>query len=58
MAIEPFLTPAELASRWRVDESTITRGIRKGKIPAIKILSQYRIKEATIEKIEAMGGTQ
>ncbi len=46
-----FLTPAEYAAIVRKKPSTIWRGIRQGRIKAIKNNGRYLIRASTLEKI-------
>ena len=39
---EPLLTPAEVATMFRVDPKTVTRWARAGKITAIRTLGGHR----------------
>ena len=39
---EPLLTPAEVATMFRVDPKTVTRWARAGKISAIRTLGGHR----------------
>ena len=39
---EPLLTPAEVASRFRVDPKTVTRWAKAGKLSAIRTLGGHR----------------
>jgi excisionase family DNA binding protein len=39
---EPLLTPAEVASMFRVDPKTVTRWARAGKITSIRTLGGHR----------------
>ena len=39
---EPLLTPAEVASMFRVDPKTVTRWARAGKLTAIRTLGGHR----------------
>jgi len=39
---EPLLTPAEVASLFRVDPKTVTRWARSGKLSSIKTLGGHR----------------
>jgi excisionase family DNA binding protein len=54
---EEYLTPSQVAKRLRVDVTTVTRWIRNGALEAETVrqgrLTRYRIRKATIEKIEA-----
>lgn len=52
MAVEPFLTPAELAERWRVHKSTVSRFIQSGELSAMRVGRQLRIKISVIEHFE------
>lgn len=47
-----FLTVHEVARRWRVHKSTVTRQITAGELPALRIGATYRISRATLEAIE------
>jgi excisionase family DNA binding protein len=46
-----FLTVSESAALLRVDEATVTRAIRAGEFPAIKIRRRYVIPAAAIERL-------
>ena len=39
---EPLLTPAEVATRFRVDPKTVTRGATAGKLTSIRTLGGHR----------------
>ncbi|WP_159807398.1 BldC family transcriptional regulator [Cellulomonas citrea] len=39
---EPLLTPAEVASLFRVDPKTVTRWARAGKLSAVRTLGGHR----------------
>jgi len=52
---EAFLTPAELASRWRWHPESIRRWARLGKLPIIKISRRTLIPLSAIEAIERDG---
>jgi excisionase family DNA binding protein len=41
-AAEPLLTPAEVASLFRVDPKTVTRWAKAGKLGAIRTLGGHR----------------
>lgn len=42
LEVEPLLTPAEVASLFRVDPKTVTRWARSGKLSAIRTLGGHR----------------
>jgi excisionase family DNA binding protein len=46
-----FLTVSESAALLRVDEATVTRAIRAGEFPAVKIRRRYVIPAAAIERL-------
>ena len=49
---EPLLTPAEVASLFRVDPKTVTRWAKAGKISAIRTLGGHRrYREAEVRAI-------
>jgi acetyl-CoA synthetase len=48
--MEKFLTVKEAAAALKVENQTIKRWIREGKIDAVKIGRFYRISESAIEK--------
>jgi excisionase family DNA binding protein len=39
---EPLLTPAEVATRFRVDPKTVTRWAKSGKLTSIRTLGGHR----------------
>ncbi|RLG43796.1 MAG: DNA-binding protein [Thermoproteota archaeon] len=47
---EKLMTLKEVAEYLRLDEHTVYRMARKGKIPAFKIAGQWRFKKELIEK--------
>ena len=47
---EKLLTVKEIAEYLQLDEHTIYRMARKGKIPAFKVAGQWRFKKELIEK--------
>lgn len=49
---EVTLTPKELATRWKVSERTVRRGIEKKTLPHFKILGSIRIPLNFIEQYE------
>lgn len=40
--VEPLLTPAEVASMFRVDPKTVTRWAKSGKLTSIRTLGGHR----------------
>jgi len=50
-----FLTPAELARRWRWHPESIRRWARLGKLPVIKISRRTLIPLSAVERVEADG---
>jgi excisionase family DNA binding protein len=52
---EAFLTPAELARRWRWHPESIRRWTRLGKLPIVKIGRRTLIPLSAIEALEADG---
>ena len=47
---EQLLTVTDIAEYLQLDEHTIYRMARKGKIPAFKVAGQWRFKKELIEK--------
>ena len=47
---EKLMTVKEVAEYLRLDERTVYRMARKGKIPAYKVAGQWRFKKELIEK--------
>ena len=47
---ERLMTVKEVAEYLRLDEHTIYRMMRKGKIPAYKVAGRWRFKKNTIEE--------
>lgn len=43
MPEEDFLTPAEIAKKLRIAEESVTRLLRQGKLPGVKIAGFWRI---------------
>jgi len=52
---EIFLTPAELAQRWRWHPESIRRWTRLGRLPIVKVSRRILIPLAAVEAIEADG---
>jgi Helix-turn-helix domain len=52
---ETFLTPTELAHRWRWHPESIRRWTRLGKLPLVKISRRTLIPLSAIEAIERDG---
>jgi hypothetical protein len=50
-----FLTPGELATRWRWHPESVRRWTRLGKLPIVKISRRTLIPLAAVEAIEADG---
>lgn len=46
-----FLTVAEVAERLRVSAMTIYRWIEEGRLPAVQIGKQYRVREDHLDEI-------
>jgi len=44
-----YLTPEEIASKLRVDISTVRRWIKLGQLPALQVGRQYRVEEPAYE---------
>jgi excisionase family DNA binding protein len=47
---EKLMTVKEVAEYLRLDEHTVYRMARKGKIPAYKVAGQWRFKKELLEK--------
>lgn len=47
-----ILTPAEVAVRLGVAPSTVRRWINAGRLPAVRIGSRLRIREADLARVE------
>lgn len=55
--VEPMLTPAEVASMFRVDPKTVTRWAKLGKLSAIRTLGGHRrYKESEVRALLKAGG--
>ncbi len=53
---EPLLTPAEVASLFRVDPKTVTRWAKSGKLSSIRTLGGHRrYREAEVRKLLGTG---
>ena len=53
---EPLLTPAEVASMFRVDPKTVTRWAKAGKLTSIRTLGGHRrYREAEVRGLLAAG---
>ena len=51
---EPLLTPAEVASMFRVDPKTVTRWAKSGKLTSIRTLGGHRrVREAEVRNLLA-----
>ncbi len=51
-AVEPLLTPGEVAARFKVDPKTVTRWARQGKLTAIRTLGAHRrYREAEVKAL-------
>ena len=48
---EPLLTPAEVASMFRVDPKTVTRWAKAGKLSAIRTLGHRRYRESEVRAL-------
>lgn len=51
MTMDTLLTPADIAAAFQIEVGTVRRLIRAGKIPAVKIGGQYRIRPADAEAL-------
>jgi len=47
------LSPSQIADRWNVSESHVRKMIADGKLPFFRLMSLYRVKLETIERVEA-----
>lgn len=55
---EPLLTPAEVATMFRVDPKTVTRWAKAGKLTAIRTLGGHRrYREAEVRGLLSAGGS-
>jgi hypothetical protein len=52
---DAFLTPAELARRWRWHPESVRRWTRLGKLPVVKVSRRTLIPLSAIEALEADG---
>ena len=52
---DAFLTPSEVAQRWRWHPESVRRWTRLGKLPIVKISRRTLIPLAAVEAIEADG---
>lgn len=50
MQDDVFLTVEEIARQLRVSQDTVRRWIRDGRLPAIDLIGQYRIRREDYEK--------
>lgn len=53
MQDDVYLTVEEIAKQLRVSQDTVRRWIREGRLPAIDLIGQYRIKREDYEKFLA-----
>jgi len=52
-----YLTPADVAERWRCHPSTVRTLIRGGELPAWKLGTEYRVSLAAVESYETLHRT-
>lgn len=45
-----YLTPKEIARRYRITERTVRNAIRRGTLPAIRVEAQYRVTEDAVRQ--------
>jgi len=50
-----FLTAREVAERWAVGHHTVLEWIRRGRLPATRLVGTYRIRPEDVEAMEAAG---
>ena len=50
MAERPYLTVDEVAKRFGVNVTTVYRLAQHGKLPAFKVVNQWRLSEARLEE--------
>ncbi len=55
--MEKFLSCEQVADRYSVKVSTVWSWVRNGRLSAVKIGKQYRIRESDLEKIELLNDT-
>ncbi|MBB2914918.1 excisionase family DNA binding protein [Streptosporangium becharense] len=56
VAIEPLLTPAEVATMFRVDPKTVTRWAKAGRLSTVRTLGGHRrYREAEVRSLLAFG---
>ncbi|MEV8635205.1 BldC family transcriptional regulator [Streptosporangium sp. NPDC051023] len=56
VAVEPLLTPAEVATMFRVDPKTVTRWAKAGRLSSIRTLGGHRrYREAEVRALLAIG---
>ena len=53
MQDDVYLTVEEITKQLRVSQDTVRRWIREGRLPAIDLIGQYRIKREDYEKFLA-----
>lgn len=52
--MEKYLTTKEISKILTVQEVTVRRWIKKGKLPAIRFGREYRVKKGDLEKYGAL----
>jgi excisionase family DNA binding protein len=52
-----LLTVEEVAALLRVSQKTVYRMVEEGKLQAVRVMAQYRIKSAVLDAFIEAGGT-
>ena len=48
---DELLTPREVAARLRINKYTVVKWLQEGKIPGLKLIGRWRIRESDVQKL-------
>ena len=48
---DELLTPREVATRLRINKYTVVKWLQEGKIPGLKLIGRWRIRESDVQKL-------